>query len=265
MLIAHATANLDASDIGFIHGVALAAAQRDKRALLTVHVNNGSPIDKPVDLKLWLTRWGYSPDHVEQRFVSQTSYDDPADGLLAACRATQPDLLIMPTLARSGLSRVFAGSVAEAVARNASIPCLMLPIDGRKLVDEDSGEINLERVLVLGGSQPDAQLGIDTAAWFTREVGRPRAQVTMLHAFDRTPFPETSPAPGQQLRVQHRAGELTDVVVMVCAELQPQLVVMVSHGHDELRDVILANRTERVLRAAHRPLLWVPSTFRPPA
>jgi nucleotide-binding universal stress UspA family protein len=85
----------------------------------------------------------------------------------------------------------------------------------------------------------------------------------MLHVHDRSPFPEVSEPPELQLRVQHRAGELTDVVVMVCAELQPQLVVMVSHGHDQVRDVLLANRTERVLRAAHRPLLWVPPTFSP--
>lgn len=264
MLIAHATADLGPSDVGFTHAAALAATQHGERTLITVHVDNGSPIDKPVGLKLWLTRWGYPADHVKQVFFSQKGYEDPADGLLAACRATRPDMLVLPTHARTGMSRLFVGSVAEAVARNVSIPCLMLPLDGRKLIDEASGDINIERVLVLGGSQADAQLGIDTAAWFTREIGREQAQVTMLHAFDRTPFPETTPAHGQPLRVQHRAGELSDVVVMVCAELQPQLVVMVSHGHDQLRDVLLANRTERVLRAAHRPLLWVPSTFRPP-
>jgi nucleotide-binding universal stress UspA family protein len=264
MLIAHATANLEPSDIGFIHGAALAASQHGERALVTMHVEDGNPVDKPVGLKVWLSRWGYPADHVKQVYFSQKGYEDPADGLLAACRATRPDLLILPTHARSGMSRIFTGSVAEAVARNVSIPCLMLPNGGHKLVDEASGHINLERVLVLGGSQPDAQLGVDTATWFTREVGREQAQVTMLHAFDRTPFPDTTAAPGRHLRVQHRAGELTDVVVMVCAELQPQLVVMVSHGHDQLRDVLLANRTERVLRAAHRPLLWVPPTFRPP-
>jgi len=263
MLIAHATPDLAPSDIGFIHGAALAAAQSGKRKLITLHVPDGGVVDKPGWLKLWLTRWGLPSDHVEQLFWTNNDYDDPAEGLLAACRETRPELLILPTHARTGLSRLFLGSVAEAVARNAATPCLLLPLDGRHFVDQDTGKITLKRVLVLGGSQTDAQLGVDTAAWFASEVGHADAQVTLLHIFDREPFPKTKHDTDLRLRVQHRAGELSDVVTMVCAELQPQLVVMVSHGHDQLRDVLLANRTERVLRACRRPLLWVPPTFTP--
>lgn len=264
MLIAHASADLAPSDIGFIHAAAIAAAQSGERELVTLHVDNGTAISEPLDLKQRLLRWGLAKDHVKQRFLSYHGYDDPTEGLLVGCRVTRPDVLVLPTHARTGLARVFTGSVAEAVARNASIPCLLLPFDGRRFVDEQTGEIALERVLVLGGAQPDAQLGIDAAAWFTRAIGCPNAQITMLHVFDRTPFPATTQPSELRLHVQHRAGELSDVVTMVCAELQPQLIVMVSHGHDQVRDMLLSNRTERVLRAARRPLLWVPPTFRPP-
>lgn len=263
MLIAHATADLSPNDVGFTHGLAMAAAQSGKRELLTMHVHDGSSIADPAQVKLWLTRWGFAADHVAQRFVPCSGYEDPADGLIEACQKSRPDLLILPTHMRSGLARVFAGSVAEAVARNLSIPSLLLPLDGRRFVEEQTGKLTLERLLVLGGSQPDAQLGVDTAVWFARQVGHPNAQVTMLHVFDLAPFPEVTHPPELQLRVQHRAGELSDVVTRVCAEQQPQLIVMVSHGHDELRDVLRSNRTERVLRAAHRPLLWVPATFNP--
>ena len=263
MLIAHATADLSPNDIGFIHGIALAAAQSGEHELVTLHSYEGGPVFEPVGPALWLTRWGMRGDGVKQRFVPCSGYDDIADALLAACRSTRPDLLILPTHERSGVARLFMGSVAEAVARNLSIPCLLLPLSGHRLVDEHSGKIKLERMLVLGGAPADAQLGVDTAAWFARSIGHADAQVTMLHVFDRTPFPETTHPPELRVRVQHRAGELNDVVTMVCAELQPQLIVMVSHGHDQLRDVLFANRTERVLRAAHRPLLWVPATFNP--
>jgi nucleotide-binding universal stress UspA family protein len=263
MLIAHATADLSPNDIGFIHGIALAAAQSGERELVTLHSYEGGPAYDPVGPALWLSRWGLPGDHIKHRFVPCSGYDDTTDALLAACRSVRPDLVILPTHERSGVSRLFMGSVAEGVARNLSIPCLLLPLSGRRLVDEQTGKINLERMLVLGGAPTDAQLGVDTAAWFARGIGRTGAQATMLHVFDRTRFPETTQPAGLRLRVQHRAGELNDVVTMVCAELQPELIVMVSHGHDQLRDVLLANRTERVLRAAHRPLLWVPPTFNP--
>lgn len=258
MLIAHATADLEPTDIGFIHGTALAAAVSGQhRSLLTLHVRGGRQGGKPPETEPWLLRWGFRAGHVTQRSFTSERYDDPAEGLIAACRLTQPDLLILPTHARSGVARLFGGSVAEAVARNLSIPCLLLPLDGWPLIDDQTGQVTLERTLVLGGSQPDAQLGVDAATWFARAVGC-AAQVTLLHVFDHTPFPHTTLS--AELTTQHRAGELTDVVTTVCAELQPQLIVMVSHGHDQLRDVLFANRTERVLRAARRPLLWVPHT-----
>ena len=263
MLIAHASADLTDSDIGFIHAAGLAAAVGGERRVVTLHVPTSKSEGRPLQINHLLTRWGLPEDYVKHSVHLTDSYEDPVDGVLEACRATRPDLLVLPTHARTGLSRMLIGSVAEAVARNLSLPTLLLPLSGRRLVDEQTGKVNLERVLVLGGSQPDAQLGVDAAGWMTRALGHPDARVTMLHVYDRTTFPTASEAPGMRLRVQHRAGELNDTVTIVCAELQPQLIVMVSHGHDQVRDVLLANRTERVLRAGHRPLLWVPPTFVP--
>ena len=36
---------------------------------------------------------------------------------------------------------------------------------------------------------------------------------------------------------------------------------MVTHGHDQLRDVLMSSHTERVLHEAKLPLLWIPSSF----
>ena len=170
--------------------------------------------------------------------------------------------MLLPTHGRSGVERVLRGSIAEAVARNLTIPSLILPFTGHRLVDESSGEITLTRLLVLGGTTADAQLGVDAAAWFTRELQLTETQVSLLHVQDESPFPEAA-HPELRLRLQYRTGELVDSVVQTCAEQQPQLLVMVSHGHDQLSDVLLANRTERVIHAVQRPLLWIPPTFVP--
>ena len=157
MLFAHATADLSASDIGFICGAGLAAAHGGDAGLLTLHVRQGKGFEAAPDVRPWLKRWGFPEDHVKHSFYSAEAYDDPADALLAACHTAHPDLLVMPTHARTGLARVLKGIVAEAVARNLSIPSLLLPLDGRRMVSEQTGELALERVLVLGGPEAEGE------------------------------------------------------------------------------------------------------------
>ena len=48
------------------------------------------------------------------------------DGILAAIRTTRADLCVMGTHGRTGLTRLFLGSVAEAVLRKAPCPLLLV-------------------------------------------------------------------------------------------------------------------------------------------
>jgi nucleotide-binding universal stress UspA family protein len=49
---------------------------------------------------------------------------DIVSSILEAQKKYQPDLLVMATHGRRGLSRMFLGSVAEAVVRKATCPVL---------------------------------------------------------------------------------------------------------------------------------------------
>jgi universal stress protein A len=55
----------------------------------------------------------------------------PADAILRAARRTRADLIVMGTHGRSGLSRVFLGSVAERVVRESRCPVLTVRAHGR--------------------------------------------------------------------------------------------------------------------------------------
>lgn len=52
----------------------------------------------------------------------------PADRLVEAAAELEVDMLVIATHGRSGLGRLFHGSVAERVARSASCPVLMVPV-----------------------------------------------------------------------------------------------------------------------------------------
>jgi nucleotide-binding universal stress UspA family protein len=160
------------------------------------------------------------------------------------------------------LARLLAGSVAEAVARNLKVPTLLLPIGGPAFVNADTGALQLSRVLVLGGSLPDAQLGLDASAWLLRAVGETASQITLLHVEDGKPAPSVVIPNGMQVQTELRSGPFEQAVLTLARAWEPNLVVMVSHGHDGILDVLVSNHTERVLHDALRPLLWVPPEWK---
>lgn len=55
----------------------------------------------------------------------------PADEILRAARRARADLIVMGTHGRTGVSRVFLGSVAERVVRESRCPVLTVRAHGR--------------------------------------------------------------------------------------------------------------------------------------
>lgn len=55
----------------------------------------------------------------------------PADGILRAARRGRADLIVMGTHGRTGVSRVFMGSVADRVVRESRCPVLTVRVHGR--------------------------------------------------------------------------------------------------------------------------------------
>lgn len=55
----------------------------------------------------------------------------PADEILRGARRARADLVVMGTHGRSGVSRLFMGSVAERVVRESRIPVLTVRAHGR--------------------------------------------------------------------------------------------------------------------------------------
>lgn len=262
MLIAHASQHFDETESAFVHAVGLAAQCEDSE-IITLHVTQGDEEARPGPrASRLLARWSLPEARVRQRLHECPGHDDVPDELIKACESLRPELVVLSTHARKGLARVLAGSVAEAVARNVKIPTLLLPIGGAGFVDADTGALDLARLLVLGGSEADAQLGVDASAWLLRALGQSAAQITLLHVEDGTPAPVISAPASFHVQTELRAAPFEQAVASLAQGLEPKLVVMVSHGHDGLLDVLVSNHTERVLHDAKRPLLWVPPEWK---
>jgi nucleotide-binding universal stress UspA family protein len=152
LLIAHTTDLSGEDELAFVHAVALARACGARLASVHASVGPTQQQELPRAAAL-LARWGCDPTLLEHQRIVHECCDDAGDTLLDAFRRLRPDLVIAATHARLGLERLFAGSVAGAVAKNLSCPVLLLPLGPPGFVDPASGRIRLRRVFVCPGGQ----------------------------------------------------------------------------------------------------------------
>lgn len=256
-LIAHLTDRTREDEPAFLHALALAAASPGAR-LVTIHASGEEPPEVPMpDAATWLRHWGKSHVGFEHRLVSHAGGDDVIDTLLEVLGNVGPDLIVASTHARKGAQRLFAGSVAEAVARNTRAACLLLPRGARGFVDAETGAIRLERLLVPVGTAADGARGLDAASWLLSLTGID-GEIAMLHVDDGQPAPVLEAPEGARTVTRSRPGPLEQAIVQEAGQYEACALVMATHGHDGFRDVILGSHTERVLRDAPCPVLSVP-------
>lgn len=233
---------------------ALASATGAK--LFTVHASTGGPvgeIPRPEDAA---RRWGAS---IEGEVMLHTCCEDPADTLLDALRRITPELVIVGTHGRSGISQILTESVAESVARNISVPTLFVPLHGKGLASASSGVIDLRRILVPAGDAVATRVGLDAAAWLARAVGAKMIEVVLVHVDDGHAVPEMGDVPAGLSVVRKTAkGSLDESIAELSVGFDACAIVMATRGHDGILDSIAGSHTEHVVRKVSCPLLSVP-------
>lgn len=236
---------------------AAALAAQSGARLVSVHASLGDEGGFVSPNVLDLARaWGRAIEHVP---MIHRCCDDVTNTVLDALRRIEPSLVVAGTHGRSGWLQLFAGSVAEGVARNVEVPTLLVPLEGRALVDASSGVLRFERVLVPVGDAEAARQALQATAWLMRMAGLEQLDVVLAHVEDGTPFVEVGPVP-EGLRTERRAlaGSIESSIAALATEMDASLVVMATRGHDGLLDAIAGTHTERVVRQVSCPVLSVP-------
>ena len=256
MVIVHASEWLAADEPGFVHAVGMAA--HSGASVRGVHIGREPGAQPAPSAAALVERWGHSAA-VDHAWLFRDSSEDLVDALLAVITPLRPELIVAYTHARSGVARLFVGSVAEGVARNVAVPMLLLPGEAPPLVNAKTGAFRLDRALLLAGPTSDAQDACTGLSLLTRLAGAQPCAVELLHVEDGTADPQITLPPGFKFTRQHAAGPIERAVAERVQTYQPNLVVMTSHGHDQLSDVVFSSHTERVIHEVRRPVLWIPA------
>lgn len=263
LTIAHATDLDPDGGVAFRHSVAL--AHKMGAALYSMHANPASQeVSRQMpDANEQLRQWhGEEAGEIEFYKMLHTCCDDPVDTLLDAMGQVEPDLLIVGKHQSEGFFQLLRDSVSEALALNTRVPTLFLPIGQKGFVREDTGAVELERILVPVRDAEAFAETIGVAGELIEQMAAENAEIVLLHvgedkALDELLTPESDAL--RWRRVQ-RAGVLADEIVKCVDELDIDLIVMATEGHNSLGDVLSGSRTQRVARRTSCPLLSVPFT-----
>ncbi len=195
------------------------------------------------------------------------------DAIMDTIAELQPDLVVMGTHGRSGVSRFLMGSEAEKVLRHAPCHVLTVRADGR--IGRPEGKF--QRVLVPVDFSEHARRALEAARAL---VSATRGSLTLLHAMG--PVPPMYYAgditsrfqldPGLRQRVEARLrrwaggceadlivteGPAASEIARVGEAIGADVVVMGTRGLTGLQHLLVGSVTERVCRFAKLPILTV--------
>lgn len=255
----------------FIHALRIALLARCDLSLLHVgrhgeeHGWEGFP-----SVRDQLIRWGVLSAGAPHSAVTdlgvrvtkgQKVNSDPVEAIGEYVAEHLPDLVVLSTHQRQGLSRLRRPAVAEQIARLARVRTLFVPRCVAGFVDPDSGGLKLRRILIPIDHDPRPAAAVGAAASLARILGQEPLEFVFLHVGPEKDYPSAylPEHPGWTREVVCEEGDVVDTILNVSDEREVDLIVMTTRGHDGFVDALRGSTTERVLRGAKCPLLAVPA------
>lgn len=204
-----------------------------------------------------------------------------ADAIDGYTRGSGPGLIVMSTHGRTGLSRAWLGSVADALVRHAPWPVLLIrPREGGNEDGRVGVDVSLERIVVpLDGSarserilEPVEELAVAMGSSVRLlQVVTPntvlgvRVLPVSLAAVNEARRRAGEYLEGVSRRLRERGipvdTEVLDdpqpalAILEVAEREQADLVALATHGYRGIRRAVLGSVADKVLRGADAPLL----------
>lgn len=183
------------------------------------------------------------------------------DAILAEMITSRPDLVVMATHGRSGVTRWTQPSVSAGVTARGAVPVLLMPASGRGFVAPASGEVTLKRILIAVAPSPDPRHAIEAAQRVIALLGVEDVLLSTVHVGGPMPgirahFPEDGP-PVEHLSLP--AGDIIEGILGAATGWNADLLVMATEGRQGVFDAVMGSTVERMIQRTTLPILAVPT------
>jgi nucleotide-binding universal stress UspA family protein len=272
-IIFHPSDFSPASEVAFGHALKIALQSQAKLDLM--HVEPTLSPEKPYWLdfpgvRATLARWGVLPEGVARQEVGKIglrvrkiikSSTNPVETMLRHFQKYPPDLIVLATHQRDGLTRWLSRAVAEPLARRSGAMTLFIPHGGSGFVSLDDGTVALKRILIPIDHTPRPQTAIRRALLLAHGLDCVAGECRLVHVG----HPGTAPkidwpqAPGWSYEIAVRQGDVVDQILEEEAHWRPDLMVLATQGHVDFLDALRGSTTERILRSTRCPVLAIPA------
>jgi nucleotide-binding universal stress UspA family protein len=211
---------------------------------------------------------GGEPPGLRLRY--ETADAHPLDAILAAAQARRAELIVMGTHGRGGAKRLWLGSVAENVTRQAKVPVFVVRQKQHEFINTSDPKAapGLRTILCpinfSAASRAALQHAVSLAQQFQARLIAP----CIIEPGDKRDVPaakrelaawlEETAAGECEKQLLTRTGQAAEQIVSLAKKTEADLVVLGAQRRRSLRAWFLGDTTESVLREAPAPVLVVP-------
>ena len=250
----------------FEHALRLAVDGQTELRLLHVGKDKNPPWDEFPGVRHTLARWGVLDRNSDKSDVLELGVEptkfflrtrNPVKAILKDLETSRPDLIVMATHARLGLARIFQSSLCKKVARYSHLPTLMVPHGSEGLVEENTGRLTLERVLIPISPEVAPARAVKLAGRFVATLNCEKVVARLIYIGEKGDGPAIDVDNTDKMTWEYvsRPGEVLDELNKEVTDFKPDLVVMMSRGRDSVMDTFMPGKLETLTGFANCPIL----------
>jgi len=183
--------------------------------------------------------------------------EDPLEAILKGLKSHEDQLLVVAPRTQQGISGLFHRSMSQELARRSREITLFVPEGCSSFVSEETGRLELRRVLFPTDEAPSPQGALDLMEGLVSLFDLDRVEGMLLHVGTREIYCSRSVHPRWTWSNHRTEGDPVAHIIDFATANDVDLIAMTTEGRHGFSDALRGSVTERVVRQAPCPVLAV--------